>query len=82
MAKGPKEMMGPGYKMPPKQGDWVGRGYHLWRRRVPWGEGGPREMMRARAKMFIRRRWPKENVSPRMDIGQGEGRAKELMGLG
>jgi hypothetical protein len=39
-------------------------------------------MMRARAKMFIRRRWPKENVSPRMDIGQGEGRAKELMGLG
>jgi hypothetical protein len=81
MAKGPKEMMGPGYKMPLKQGDWVGRGYHLWRR-GSLGRSGPREMMRARAKLFPRRRWPKENVSPRMDSGQGEGGAKELMGLG
>lgn len=31
---------------------------------IPWGEGGPREMMRVRAKLFFRRRWPKENMCP------------------
>ncbi len=79
---GPKEMMGPGDKMALKQGDWVGKGYHLWRRRS-LGEGGPRGMMKARVKMFLRRRWPKENMCPQgWILGREKVGPKNCWGLG
>jgi hypothetical protein len=54
---GPNEMMSLGIRWLPSEEIEPRRGYHFWRR-PSLGEGGPREMMRARAKMFLERRWP------------------------